>query len=168
MITRYFQSKLRSWIITNTYVEFFHSIIKILPPCFPQDERSEPILDSRYCPSNPPCLYLSLWGGLRPRETHPAPLSILNQIICSMGTGDPFLESPETLRAIFYSGVTIPFVSQKRRGFKTSNFTVIFLFVTLKTCSKLGFPKQTVGSFTNGFSGPKSYRDFRETSPSSP
>ena len=33
-----------------------------------------------------------------------------------------------------FSGVTIPFVSQERRGFKSSNFTVIFLFVTLKTC----------------------------------
>ena len=29
----------------------------------------------------------------------------------------------------------------------------------------MGFPKQVVGSFTNGFSGPKSFRDFRETGP---
>ena len=62
-----------------------------------------------------------------------------------------------------FSGVTIPFVSQERRGFKSSNFKVIFLFVTLKTRLKIGFPKQAVASFTNGFSGPKSYRDFRET-----
>ena len=33
-----------------------------------------------------------------------------------------------------FSGVTIPFVSQERREFKSSNFTVIFLFITLKTC----------------------------------
>ena len=33
-----------------------------------------------------------------------------------------------------FSGVTISFVSQERRGFKLSNFTVILLFVTLKTC----------------------------------
>ena len=33
-----------------------------------------------------------------------------------------------------FSGVTIPFVSQKRRGFNSSNFTVMFLLVTLKTC----------------------------------
>ena len=32
-----------------------------------------------------------------------------------------------------FSGVTISFVSQERRGFKSSNLTVIFLFVTLKT-----------------------------------
>ena len=33
-----------------------------------------------------------------------------------------------------FSGVTIPFVSEEQRGFKSSNFMVIFLFVTLKTC----------------------------------
>ena len=33
-----------------------------------------------------------------------------------------------------FSGVTIPFVTQERRAFNSSNFTVIFLFVTLKTC----------------------------------
>ena len=33
-----------------------------------------------------------------------------------------------------FSGVTIPFESQERRGFKSSNLVVIFLFVTLKTC----------------------------------
>ena len=59
---------------------------------------------------------------------------------------------------------TIPFVSQERRGLKSSNFTLIF--VTLKTCQKIDFPKQAVGSFTNGFSGTKSFRDFRETGPS--
>ena len=32
------------------------------------------------------------------------------------------------------SAVTILFVSQERRGFKSSNFIVIFLFATLKTC----------------------------------
>ena len=63
------------------------------------------------------------------------------------GPWGPFLESP-------FSGVTIPFVSQERRGFKLSNFTVTFLFVTLKTRSKIGFPKKAVGTFTNGFSGP--------------
>ena len=54
-----------------------------------------------------------------------------------------------------------------KNGFKSSNVTVINLFVTLKTCLTISFPKQAVGSFTNGFSGPKSYRDFRETVPCS-
>ena len=31
----------------------------------------------------------------------------------------------------------------------------------------MGFPKQVVGSFTNGFLGPKRFRDFRETAPCS-
>ena len=60
-----------------------------------------------------------------------------------------------------FSGVTIPFVSQERRRFNSSNFTVIFLFNTLN----VGFPKQAVGNFTDGFSGPKSFPVFRETGP---
>ena len=56
-----------------------------------------------------------------------------------------------------FSGVTIPFVSQEQRKFNSSNLTVIFLFVTLKTCQKIRFPKQAVGNFTDGFSGPKSF-----------
>ena len=34
-----------------------------------------------------------------------------------------------------FSGATIPFVTQERRAFNSSNFTVNFLFVTLKACS---------------------------------
>ena len=64
-----------------------------------------------------------------------------------------------------FSGVTIPSVSQGRRGFQSSNFTVSLLFVTLKTCLKFGSPEQAVGRFTNGLSGPKRFRDFRETGP---
>ena len=47
-------------------------------------------------------------------------------------SGARFSKVPKLYRP--FSGVTIPFVSQERRGFKSSNFTVIFLFVTLKTC----------------------------------
>ena len=50
----------------------------------------------------------------------------------------------------WFSGVTIPFVSQERRGFNSSNFRVLFLFVTLKTCLKISFQNK---------------RDFRETGP---
>ena len=32
-----------------------------------------------------------------------------------------------------FSGATVPFVSQERRGFKSSNFTDIVLLVILKT-----------------------------------
>ena len=65
----------------------------------------------------------------------------------------------------FNSGASIPSVSQERIEFKSSNFTVSLLFVTLTTCQKIGFPEQAVGRFTNGFSGPESFRDFRETGP---
>ena len=67
-----------------------------------------------------------------------------------------------------FTGVTIPFVSQERRGFKSSNLTDMFLLVSLKTYSKIGFSKQAVGSFTNGFLAPKRFRDFRETGPRVP
>ena len=45
----------------------------------------------------------------------------------------PFLETPKTICGPFL-GVAIPFVSQERRGFRSSNFTVILLLVILKTC----------------------------------
>ena len=65
-------------------------------------------------------------------------------VFCDLG--------PVSRKSQNFSGVTIPYVSQEQRGFKSLNFTVIFLFVTLKTCEKISFPKQAVGSFTNGFS----------------
>ena len=57
-------------------------------------------------------------------------------------------------------------VSQKSRNF-TGHFRVSQFPLYLKNGEDLlhGFPKQAVGSFTNDFSGPKSYRDFRETGP---
>ena len=50
------------------------------------------------------------------------------------GTWGPFLESPETLQAIFGCHNHGSRVSEEWRGFNSSNFTVIFLFVNLKTC----------------------------------
>ena len=44
-----------------------------------------------------------------------------------------------------FSDVKIPSVSQERRGFESSNFTVILLFVTLKTRSAF-LNKQLTGS----------------------
>ena len=72
-------------------------------------------------------------------------------------------QGPVSRKSRNFTGVTIPFVSQERRGFKSSNLTDMFLLVSLKTYSKIGFSKQAVGSFTNGFSAPKRFRDFRET-----
>ena len=77
--------------------------------------------------------------------------------------GGRFSKVPKLYRP--FSGVIIPFVTQEWRAFNSSTFTVIFLFVTLKTYEKIGFLKQAVGNFTDDFSGPKSFRDFRETGP---
>ena len=46
--------------------------------------------------------------------------------------GGRFLKVPKLYGP--FSGVTIPFVTVERRAFNSSNFTVIFLFVTLKIC----------------------------------
>ena len=47
-------------------------------------------------------------------------------------SGDRFSKVPKLYGP--FSGVTIPFVSHERRGFKSSNFTDMFLLVGLKTC----------------------------------
>ena len=49
-----------------------------------------------------------------------------------LGAGGRFSKVPKLYGP--FSGVTIPFVTQERRAFNSSNFTVNFLFVTLKTC----------------------------------
>ena len=54
-----------------------------------------------------------------------------NESFSNYGLGARFSKVPRLNEP--FSGVTNPFVSQERRGFKSSNFTLIFLFVTLKT-----------------------------------
>ena len=63
------------------------------------------------------------------------------------------------------SGATIPFISSQRRGSKPPNFAILLVFLTLRTCQKIGFSKQADCSLTTGFSGPKSSPNFRETGP---
>ena len=48
------------------------------------------------------------------------------------GPGGRFSKVPKLYGP--FAGVTIPFVTQERRAFNSSNFTVNFLFVTLKAC----------------------------------
>ena len=43
-----------------------------------------------------------------------------------------FLKSPETFRV--YLGCQKFFISSQRRGFKPSNFTILLVFIPLKTC----------------------------------
>ena len=54
----------------------------------------------------------------------------------------------------------ILFVSSKRRRLEARNFAVIFIFIPFTTYEKTSFTVQAGRSFTNGFSGPKSFRDF--------
>ena len=80
------------------------------------------------------------------------------------GTWGLFLKSPETFGVSF--GCHYSLISSQRRGSKPSNFAVLLIFLTLKTCKKIIFSKQADCSLTTSFSGPKSSRDFRETGPS--
>ena len=63
------------------------------------------------------------------------------------------------------SGDIILFVSSKRRSLEARNFAVILIFIPFTTYEKTSFPEKAGRSFTNGFSGPKRSRDFRETGP---
>ena len=63
------------------------------------------------------------------------------------------------------SGDIILFVSSKRRRLEARNFAVILIFIPYTTYGQTSFTDSAGRSFTNGFSGPKSFRDFRETGP---
>ena len=63
------------------------------------------------------------------------------------------------------SGDIILFVSSKRRRLEARNLAVILIFIPFTTYEKTSFTEKAGRSFTNGFSGPKSSRDFRETGP---
>ena len=71
------------------------------------------------------------------------------------------LKSPETFR------VTILFASPKLRRLEALNFAVILISILFTTYKKTGFTEEVGRSFTNGFSGPKSFQHFRETDPGS-
>ena len=81
-------------------------------------------------------------------------------------TRGPFLKSPKTFQAAI-SGYVILFVSSERRRLEARNFAFILIFIPFTTFEKTGFPELAGRSFTNGFSGPKSFPAFRETGPRS-
>ena len=62
-------------------------------------------------------------------------------------------------------GDIIIFVSSRRRRLEARNVAVIFIFIPFTTYKKTSFKEEAGRSFTNGFSGPKNFRDFRETGP---
>ena len=57
------------------------------------------------------------------------------------------------------------FMSSKYRGSKPSIFVTLLLFLTLKTCQKISFSKQTDRNLTTGFSGPKSSKGLLRKRP---
>ena len=61
------------------------------------------------------------------------------------------------------SGDIILFVSSKRRRLQGRNLAVILFFIPFTTYQKTSFTEEADRSFTNGFAGPKSFRDFPET-----
>ena len=63
------------------------------------------------------------------------------------------------------SGRIILFVCSKRRRLEARNFAVILIYIPFTTYEKNSFTELAGRSFTNGFSGPKCFRDFRETGP---
>ena len=79
------------------------------------------------------------------------------------GPGACFSKVPKLFGPI--SGDLILFVSSKRRRLEARNFAVIFIFIPFTTYEKTSFTESAGRSLTNGFSGPKSFRDFRETGP---
>ena len=60
-----------------------------------------------------------------------------------------------------FSGVAVPFVSQERRGFKSSNFTVLFLFGPLKG----GLSKTSGWQFHKWLFGPKKFSGHSRNGP---
>ena len=64
--------------------------------------------------------------------------------------------------------MTILVVSSKRKRLEAENLAVISIFIPFTAYEKTSFTEEAGRSFTNGFSGPKSVRDFRETGPTGP
>ena len=84
-------------------------------------------------------------------------------IVGVRGPGARFSKVPKLFGRI--SGRIIFSVSSKRRGLEARNFAVILIYTPFTSYEKTSFTELAGRSFMNGFSGPKSFRDFRETGP---
>ena len=82
-----------------------------------------------------------------------------------MVPGTRFSKVPKLFGHI--SGDIILFVSSKRRRLEAGNFAFILIFIPFTQYEKNGFTELAGRNFTNGFSGPKSFRDVREKGPRS-
>ena len=85
-------------------------------------------------------------------------------VVTASRPGARFSNDPKLFGRI--SGDIILLVSLTRRRLEARNFAVILGFIPFTTYEKTSFTEYTGRSFTNGFSGPKSFREFRETAPS--
>ena len=103
------------------------------------------------------CLQISTMN----KELSPAILSPL--LLAKFYSGARFSKVPKLYGP--FSGVTIPFVTQERRTFNSSNFTVNFLLVTLKACKNIGFPKQAVAISQMAFRARKVFGTFEKQAP---
>ena len=82
---------------------------------------------------------------------------------CNRRPGACFSKVPKLFGP--FSGAAIPFIASQRGGCKPSNFAILLVVLTLKSCQKISFSKQADCSLKTGFSGPKRSWDFRETDP---
>ena len=78
-------------------------------------------------------------------------------------SGTRFSKVPKFFGRI--SGDIILFESSKQRRLEAGNIATILIFIPFTTREKTSFTEWTGRSFTNGFSGSKIFRDFRETGP---
>ena len=63
------------------------------------------------------------------------------------------------------SGDKILFVSSRRMLLKARKLPIILISIPFTTYEETSFTESAGRSFTNGFSRPKSFRDYRETGP---
>ena len=94
----------------------------------------------------------------------------LGKFIASAGNfphGWDTSQGPVSRKSRNFSSDIILFASWKRKRSKTRNFAVILIFLPFTSCEKTSFTEQAGRSFTDGFSDPKSFRDFREKGPRS-
>ena len=78
-----------------------------------------------------------------------------------LGPGASISKVPKLFGLI--SGDIILFVYAQRRRLEAWNFAAVFSFIPFTTYEKSSFTEEAGLSFTNGSSGPKRFREFRET-----
>ena len=112
------------------------------------------------------CFGFGFWKPLYPVHNAIGFVVFIRLIALSIlwTTGARFSKVPSLFERI--SGNIVLFVSSKPRRLEARNFTPISIVIPFTTYEMTRFTEWAGRSFTNGFSGPKSLRHFRETRPS--